>query len=126
MPKAGFYVRPPSFGKILQGPQMFRTSGNIVYTTGVTGGGGHKMWRGPVDSTEWPEVLPTSINDFWTLQWSSVPGKNELSQEYRYAETLEEALVIYKNNHLICNGWGVPYTWVNAPGPFSNHYASDI
>ena len=49
---------------------------SIIYTTGVPGKGGHKYWRDLGIGLKVP--LPKSLDDFHTLLWTCVPGKEAI------------------------------------------------
>ena len=65
MPPKGFYV----YDNILEGDEV-----NVIYTTGVPGGGGHKYYR-PKYGSGWS-----------TLLWTCVPGKEEIKLHTYYPE----------------------------------------
>ena len=92
MPKAGFYVRPPSVLINVHGKKI-ESGGEITYTTGNRGGGGHRYIRFDLDSDR---NVPSDLDKWATLQWSCVPGKKELPELF-YAETLIEAVKIYNS-----------------------------
>jgi len=78
MPKAGYYVLvkyPPNY--------------EVIYTTGIVGKGGHKYWR--------PGCTPKleDQSTWYTLLWSCVPGKENIT-DYIYAATLDEAIAIIR------------------------------
>jgi hypothetical protein len=79
MPKQGFYV-------------LLGQYPSIVYTTGVRGKGGHKYWRPEMGDKDVPE----DVNQWATLLWTCVPGRKRLQEEYIFASTIEEAILIYK------------------------------
>src|SRR3990167_10663684 len=102
MPKAGFYVRPKIIVITIHGEVLPPFDEEILYTTGIRGGGGHKYCRDMRRPNDPPCGCPndhdplTSPMEQWaTLLWSCVPGKKELEEDYTYAETLEEARELY-------------------------------
>lgn len=94
MPKAGFYVRQKTVITTIFGEVLPASDCDIVYTTGFRGGGGHKYCRQMTN--DHPSILNIPLEQFHTLQWTSVPGKKELEEVYHYAETLEEARELLK------------------------------
>ena len=76
MPPLGYYVG----------------QGQIIFTTGMRGGGGHKYWRfGGRDENATIENKET-----WaTLLWSCVPNMTELQNNYVRVDTVEEAIDIF-------------------------------
>lgn len=102
MPKAGFYIRPPVIGTDTYG-NKFKNGGDITYTTGVRGGGGHKYIRFDLDDNR---SVPKDINSWPSLLWSCVPGKKEMP-DLIYADTLDKAVKIYNSGivlRYICYG----------------------
>lgn len=83
MPSEGFYVLT-----------KYRPHFSIIYTTGIAGKGGHKYWRNTLKS------FPESLNDFYTLLWSCVPGEKSI-KDYQFASTFEEAVKLLKRSKSI-------------------------
>ena len=78
MPKAGFYVRKKAgkFAKLYE-----KGMREVIYTTGQTGGGGHKYCR------QFGNVFENVHDEtpVWaTLLWSCVPGIKRLEENYDY------------------------------------------
>lgn len=96
MPKAGFYVSPPTVGTNIHGKE-FRNEGSITYTTGVRGGGGHKYIRFDLDTDR---TVPQDVKKWPTLLWSCVPGKKDMPNLI-YAKTLEEAVFVYNSGIIL-------------------------
>lgn len=95
MPKAGFYVMPPTDVTVLDNPNnIIETEGEIIYTTGIRGGGGHKFLRLSYVNDGELNCIPNDLKTWPTLQWSCVPGKDEI-KKYTYTRTIEDALHLY-------------------------------
>lgn len=92
MPKAGFYVRPPTIGIDING-KPWRSGGSICYTTGVRGGGGHKYIRFDLSDNRF---VPNDVSKWATLLWSCVPGKKDLPN-LLYTRTMQKAVDIYNS-----------------------------
>jgi hypothetical protein len=78
--KQGYYV----YQNMLTGDDI-----DIVYTTGVAGGGGHCYWRkiqGRVPSNVHRNGTLSKFKNGWTtLQWNCVPGKRDIHNYTYYA-----------------------------------------
>jgi hypothetical protein len=83
MPPAGYYV----YHNQLSGPSI-----DVVYTTGVRGGGGHCYYRvtaGQLPSSHFQNGKPKKFANGWTtLTWTCVPAADELKNHYTYYKTL--------------------------------------
>ena len=89
MPKAGYYVGLPIVDKNIYGNE-YRIEGQIIYTTGVRGGGGHKYWN----NQKAGDHVPPDHNKWASLLWTCVPGQKELDNNYIYIESIEQAIEI--------------------------------
>lgn len=94
MPKAGFYILLPGVGTSIHGNQ-YTIEGQIVYTTGVRGGGGHKYWRDYMGNAK--KVIPLNVNQWATLMWTCVPGKDELASDYFYEAAAHKAIALLRS-----------------------------
>ena len=94
MPKAGFYVRPMTVVTTIHGKVLPPNDCEIIYTTGIRGGGGHKYCR-QMSSLD-PDISTVPFNQWATLLWTCVPGANEMAKDYHYAATLQDALHLLK------------------------------
>ena len=94
MPKAGFYVLLPGVGTSIHGKQ-FTIEGQIVYTTGVRGGGGHKYWRDY--GSNLTKNIPMNVNQWASLLWTCVPGKAEIASDYIYEAAAHKAIALLRS-----------------------------